>query len=100
MPQKKAEIILKVAQAIGTQLDMPELLAALKETLSPIIHFDAVSIVILDGDIVRVHWAHVDGLPCSAGETVESALKRLASSLNVDPVPMTLPVRTHPISII
>ena len=100
MPERKAEIILQVAQAIGTQLDMSELLAALKETLAPILHFDAVAIVILDGDVVRVHWAHVAGLPCTAGETIEAALKRLASSLDVEAVPLTLPVSTHPISMI
>ena len=42
MPEKKAKIILKIAQAIGTQLEISELLAALNETLKPIVHFDAV----------------------------------------------------------
>lgn len=35
MPEKRAAIILKVAQAIGTQLDMPELLAALSQYAWP-----------------------------------------------------------------
>ena len=47
MPEKKAQIILEVAQAIGTHLEMSELLASLKEALTPIVYFDAIAIVIL-----------------------------------------------------
>ena len=47
MPEKKAKLILEVAQAIGTQLEMCELLAALNNTLKPMVHFDAVAIMIL-----------------------------------------------------
>ena len=50
MPEKKAQIILEVAQAIGNQLEMSELLASLNEALNPIVHFDAIAIVILEGD--------------------------------------------------
>jgi formate hydrogenlyase transcriptional activator len=100
MPEKKAAIILKVAQAIGTQLDMPELLAVLNETLTPIVHFDAVGIVILKGEAVTVHWAHVEGLTHSAGETVESTLNRYASSIRVEPLPTMLQVNDHPIGVI
>jgi formate hydrogenlyase transcriptional activator len=100
MTEKRAEIILEVARAIGTQLDMPELLAALNETLTPIVHFDAVGIVILKGEAVTVHWAHVEGLARSAGETVESALDRFALNSKVERPPMTLQVNDHPVSVI
>src|SRR5262245_32323358 len=100
MPEKRAAIILQVAQAIGTQLDMPELLAALNETLAPIVHFDAASIVIIEGEAVKVHWAHIDGLTRSSGETVESALNRYASTINVEPPPTALHLKDHPVSVI
>ena len=50
MPEKRAQIILDVAQVIGNQLEMSELLGSLNEALTPIIHFDAIGIVILKGE--------------------------------------------------
>ena len=98
MPEKRAKLILEVAQAIGTQLEMADLLAALNETLKRIVHFDAVSIVILEGHAVRVHWAHVEGVPRNTGESLESVVTRYASTVRAEPLPMILPVSQHPIS--
>lgn len=96
--ENNAEIILEVASAIGAHLELSDVLAALVETLNPIIHFDAISIVILEGEAVRTHWAHVEGFPRSAGESLESVVGRYASSIKVEPPPLTLPVSHHPIS--
>src|SRR6185369_13411483 len=98
MPEKKAQIILEVAGAIGNQLEMPELLASLSEVLKPIAHFDAIAIVILEGETVTSYWAHVEGVSRQPGESVESFVDRYASSLKVDPPPMKLAVSHHPIS--
>src|SRR5580765_914877 len=98
MPEKRAKLILEVAQAIGTQLEMAELLASLNDTLKPIVHFDAVAIMILEGDVVRIHWAHLEGVPRKAGECFESVVTRYASTIKAEPPPMTLPVTRHPIS--
>lgn len=98
MTEERSQIILEVAQAIGTQLEMSELLASLNEALKPIVHFDVVSIVILEGETVNVHWAHLEGLARDRGETLESVLSRYARDLKVDPPPMSLPVSRHPIS--
>jgi transcriptional regulator with GAF, ATPase, and Fis domain len=65
MPEKKAQIILEVAQAIGTQLEMSDLLAALNNTLKPIVHFDAISILILKGKTVTPYGVHV-GVPAAS----------------------------------
>jgi len=100
MPERKAEVILKIAQAIGNQLGISELLASLTEALHPIIHFDATGIVTLEGDAVTVHWAHLDELVPSAGESVEGVVGRYASRINVEPPPMKIPVSDHPISVI
>ena len=98
MPEKRAKLILEVAQAIGTQLEMSELLPALNKTLKPIVHFDAIAIMILEGDVVRIHWAHLEGVPPKAGECFESVVTRYASTIKVEPPPMELPVQHHPIS--
>jgi formate hydrogenlyase transcriptional activator len=98
MPEQRAQIILEVAQVIGNQLEMSELLGSLNEALTPIIHFDAIAIVILKGENVTSYWAHVDGVSQERGESVESFLNRFASSIQVDPLPMQIPVDQHPIS--
>jgi len=98
MPEKRAQIILEVAQVIGNQLEMSELLGSLNEALTPIIHFDAIAIVILKGETVTSYWAHVEGISCQRGESVENFVKRYATSIKVDPPPMQIPVSQHPIS--
>jgi formate hydrogenlyase transcriptional activator len=98
MPETRAQIILQVAQVIGTQLEMSELLASLNGALAPIIHFDAIGIGILKGETLIPYWAHVEGVSHERGESVEGFMKRFASSFKVDPLPMQLPVDQHPIS--
>jgi formate hydrogenlyase transcriptional activator len=100
MPERKAEVILKIAQAIGNHLGISELLASLNETLNPIVHFDATGIVTLEGDAVTVHWAHLDDLTPTAGESVAGVVGRFASRIKVEPPPMKIPVPDHPISVI
>ena len=98
MPEKKAQIILEVAQAIGDQLEVSELLASLNEALTPIVHFDAIAIVILEGESVTSHWAYFEGVSRQPSESVKSLVDRYASSIMVDPPPMKIPVSQHPIS--
>ena len=100
MPEKKEQIILEIAQAIGNQLEMPELLASLNEALRPVVHFDAIAIVILEGEAITSYWAHVDGVSHQPGESCESFVNRYASSIQVEPPPTKVPVRHHPISTI
>ena len=98
MPETKAEIIVDVAEAIGNQLEMSDLLASLNGVLTPIIRFDAIAIVILEGETVTAHWAHVEGVSRQPGETVESFVDRYASHIKVESPPMKVPVSDHPIS--
>ena len=60
MPETKAQIILEVAEAIGTHLEMSELLAALNEKLKPIIYFDAIGIGVLEGEVLRIYCIHLE----------------------------------------
>ena len=98
MRETKAQIIVDVAEAIGNQLEMCELLASLNGVLTSLICFDAIAIVILEGETVTSHWAHVEGVSHQPRESVESFVNRYASSVDVEPPPMKVPVRDHPIS--
>ena len=54
MADTKAQIVLEVAEAIGTHLRVSELLAALNEKLKPIIYFDAIGIGVLEDEVLRI----------------------------------------------
>ena len=90
-----AQIILEVAKAIGAHLEMPEVLAALNETLEPIIHFDAVGVSVVDGDFLKPYSAHIEGFPREPGESLASLIKRF--SPNIDN-PLKHDVCEHPVS--
>ena len=98
MPEKKAQIILELAQAIGDQLGMSELLAALNAALSSCIHFDAITIMLLEGDTVSSYCAHAEGFARLPGESLEAFVDRYASIMKVEPPPLKLSVSHHPIS--
>jgi formate hydrogenlyase transcriptional activator len=77
-----AQIILEVAKAIGAHLEMPEVLAALNETLEPIIHFDAVGVSVVDGDFLKPYSAHIEGFPREPGESLASLIKRFSPNID------------------
>jgi len=93
--EANAQIILEVAKAIGAHLEMPEVLAALNETLEPIIHFDAVGVSVVDGDLLKPYSAHIEGFPRMPGESLASLIKRF--SPNIDN-PLKHYVCDHPVS--
>src|ERR1041384_463670 len=93
-----ARIILAVAKAIGALLELPDVLAALTETLAPIVHFDAVAIGILEGEAIRTYWVHVAGLSQRAGESPERVAARYSSSIAAEQPAMRLRVSQHPLS--
>src|SRR2546425_374954 len=93
--EANAQIILAVAKAIGAHLEMPEVLAALNATLEPIIHFDAVGVSVVDGDLLKPYSAHIEGFPRMPGESLASFIKRF--SPNIDN-PLKHDVCEHPVS--
>src|SRR6201988_3693479 len=90
-----AQIILEVAKAIGAHLEMPEVLAALNETLKAIIHFDVVGVSVVDGEILKPYSTHIEGFPRKPGESMASLVKRY--SPNIDN-PLKFQVSEHPVS--
>jgi hypothetical protein len=98
MTEPNAQVILKVAQAIGAHLELSDVLESLIATLNPIVHFDAVAIAILEGEAIRVQSAHAEGIARKAGESVSSLVARYASDTKSEPPPIKMPASDHPIS--
>ncbi len=95
--ENRAQVIVGIAKAIGTELELSDVLGALVQTLRPIIHFDAVSVCILDGESLTVYSAHVEGFTRSSGESPHSVVQRYSSSMNAEPPPIRIPIKHHPI---
>jgi formate hydrogenlyase transcriptional activator len=95
MPEKKAQIILDVAEAIGTHLRVFELLAALNEKLKPIIYFDAVGIGVLEDEVLRIYSIHLESTRRVEGESLQSLMDRHAPEIQH---PLSLALSDHPVS--
>src|SRR6476469_5455756 len=95
MPDKKAKIILEVAEAIGTHLQMFELLAALNEKLKPIIHFDAIGIGVLEDEALRIYSIYLESTRRVEGESLQSLMERHAPDIEH---PLRLALSDHPVS--
>lgn len=65
---RQSPIILEVAQPIGSHLEM-DVAGLVNEALTPIVYFDAIAIVILEGETVTVHWSHVEGVSLGCHDT-------------------------------
>jgi hypothetical protein len=90
--ESNAQVILEVAKAIGARLELSDVLAAPTATLKPIVHSEAVSVGILEGEVVRTYWAHVEGFARKAGESLESFAARYASEAKTGALPTKIPV--------
>jgi formate hydrogenlyase transcriptional activator len=77
-----------VAKAVGSHLELAAVLESLLGAIKPLIHFHAIAVFVVEGEYVRLHSLHVDGLDRRPGETVESIVARAASSVNVPPKPV------------
>src|SRR4029453_2440463 len=98
--ETSAPVILEVAKAISAPLELSDVLGALLTTLKPLVHFDAIGVGVLEGDYLRLHSLHIEGMPRKAGESVYSVLRGRASELNVDPPVTRKPVVQHHMSAI
>src|SRR5215471_9514098 len=96
-----AQLILEVAKAASSHLELSEVLESLIVSLKPIIHFDAILVFVTEGEHVRMHSLHVEGVGRRPGESVESIVARAASSVNVPPRPvLKRPLNQHHISVV
>jgi formate hydrogenlyase transcriptional activator len=86
--KSSAQLIIEVAKAAGSHLEVAEVLESLLEALRPTILFHAIAVFVIEGEHVRLHSLHVDGIERKPGEPVESVLARVASNAKVPPPPV------------
>ena len=96
--QSSAQLILDVAKAASSHLDLAEVLEALIEALKPTIRFDAIGVIVIEGEFARLHSLHMERVGRRPGESVESVLARVASSANMTPNPIRTRLKDHHIS--
>ena len=87
--QYSAQLILDVAKAASSHLELTEVLESLIVALKPTIRFDAVSVFVIEGEYARLHSLHVERVGRRPGESVENVVARAASSVNLPHKPVT-----------
>ncbi len=83
-----AQLILDVAKAASSHLELAEVLESLIVALKPTIRFDAIDVFVIEGEYVRLHSLHVERVGRRPGESVESVVARAASSINLPTKPV------------
>jgi len=100
MTETGAHVLLGVAKAISAHLELSDVLEALVVQLKPMVHFDSIAVVVLDGEYARLHSLHIEGMSRKAGESIESIVERKASDLHIQPLRTNIPVSQHHMSVI
>jgi formate hydrogenlyase transcriptional activator len=96
--QSSGQLILDVAKAASSHLDLAEVLEALIVALKPTIRFDGIGVIVIEGQYARLHSLHLEPVGRRPGESVESVLARAASSVQMTPNPLKTPLKDHHIS--
>ena len=97
--QSSAQLILDVAKAASSHLELAEVLESLIVALKPTIRFDAISVLVIEGEYARLHSLHVERVGRRPGESLESLVARVASSLNMPAKKITKqPLSEHHVS--
>src|SRR5881296_482914 len=81
--QSRAQLILEVAKAAGSHLELSEVLESLIIALKPTSRFDAIAVFVIEGEYVRLHSLHIERVGRRPGESVESVIARAAPSVNL-----------------
>jgi formate hydrogenlyase transcriptional activator len=95
-PEAKYKLLLQVAEAANSALDLSGVLEEVDAVLAPLVSLDAVGIVTVDGERLRPHSIHIRGIEPRSGESFEN---RMARALDLSPLeyesrygrPMALP---------
>jgi formate hydrogenlyase transcriptional activator len=85
--QSSAQLILNVARA-ASHLDLADVLESLIVVLKPTINVHAIAVFVIEGEYTRLHSLHVEGIDRKPGESVESVVARVASSVKTPPKPV------------
>ena len=81
--ESRAQLILDVAKAASAHLELADVLESLILSLKPRIQFQAIGVVIIEGEYTRLHSLHVEGVRRNPGESIESIMARVQSSLRI-----------------
>jgi formate hydrogenlyase transcriptional activator len=95
-----AQVILDVAKAISAHLELTDVLEALIERLRPTVAFDAVSVVVLDGDHAKLQSLYIQGIERKSRESLQSLLARSIADRNIEPLEPRIPVSQHHMSVV
>ena len=90
-----APVILEVAKAISAHLELSDVLGALHTTLKPMVEFDAIGVIVRDGDYAKLHSLYIQGFQREGHESVQSMLERKASELKLEPLSARVPLSDH-----
>src|SRR2546426_6312194 len=98
--ESSARLILDVAKAASSHLELAEVLEALIVALRPTIHFHAIAVMVIEGEYTRLHSLHLEGLSRRPGEPIESVVARAASSIKASGQTPVIKQRLseHPVS--
>src|SRR5438552_1203753 len=98
--ESSARLILDVAKAASSHLELAEVLEALIVALRPTIHFHAIAVMVIEGEYTRLHSLHVEGIGRRPGEPIESVVARAASSIKASGQTPVIKQRLseHPVS--
>ena len=81
-PAEKYRLLLMVSEAANAELDLGGVLASVAGVLTPIVQVDAIVIATIDGEGLRPHAIHIEGVDRRQGESV---LDSVARALNLSP---------------
>src|ERR1043166_1156127 len=97
--ESSAQLILEVAKSTSSHLELTEVLESLIVALKPTISFDAIAVFVIEGEYARLHSLHVERVGRRPGESVESVIARVASTVNLAPKPvLKQPLSGHHVS--
>jgi formate hydrogenlyase transcriptional activator len=81
--ESRAQLILDVAKAASAHLELADVLQSLITSLKARLEFQAIGVVVVEGEYTRLHSLHVEGVRRDPGESVESLMARVQSTLHI-----------------
>src|SRR4026207_274585 len=81
--ESRAQLILDVAKAASAHLELADVLESLIRSLKPRIQFQAIGVVVIEGESTGLHSLRVEGIRRNPGEAIESIMARVQSTLRI-----------------
>ena len=75
-PEAKYRLLLQIAEAANSALDLSGVLAAVDDVLAPVVALDALGVATVDGQRIRPHSIHIRGVAAMRGESFDTRIAR------------------------